>query len=117
MREIKFRGKTLLGEWVVGILTHDLNKEKGLEWFISNNSGNPYVIRPETIGQFTGLKDQDGEDIFEGDILETHDHIDSVCWRDDLCGFSFRNDKSRMNLVDWLEHGQYSGTKIIGQVY
>lgn len=71
MREIKFRGKTryAIGEqiWVYGNLCHDGLKKGG--WCIETEPGRMIGIDPKTVGEFTGLYDKNGREIYEGDIL------------------------------------------------
>jgi len=80
MREILFRGMTVNGKFVEGnlsILKNDLRYsikiDKGC--YISNSCGAPfaYQVRPDTVGQFTGLVDKHGRKIFEGDIVSYED--------------------------------------------
>lgn len=64
-----FRGKTIRGDWVRGLLASKDNK-----WYIGNKVGRPlaFEIRPESICQCTGLKDKNGKLIFGNDILSGH---------------------------------------------
>lgn len=65
MREIKFRAKRLdNGEWICG----DLHLHTPFP-HIHSTCGDKAKIDTDTIGQFTGLHDKNGKEIYEGDVL------------------------------------------------
>ena len=69
MREILFRAKRIdNGEWVEG-----LPQKMWGEWHIinSDDENTAYPIVPKTVSQYTGLKDKNGNRIWENDIVRT----------------------------------------------
>ena len=68
MREIKFRGKYVgTGEWVYGDLIHKRHTQDVV--MIQDEKGFGCDVWPDTVGQYTGLKDVNGKEVYEGDIV------------------------------------------------
>lgn len=81
IENIKFKAKRLdNGEWVEGSLTYS----QGIAYIHRKESDKddrcyltPYEVIPETVCQFTGMMDEDCNEIWEGDIV--HDSYDLLC--------------------------------------
>ena len=115
MREIKFRawhkGKKIMGE-VLGI--DILHKEI----FFSNEDVDCYEhtdFKDIELMQYTGLKDKNNKEIYEGDIVTLHNSKYKVIFNSKEAGFVLRDDEFEMNIP--FTNNNNKRMEVIGNIY
>lgn len=93
MREIKFRAYSVDGE------------DTRMDFFDLTEDGLnvPWIAKNCEIMQYTGLKDKNGKEIYEGDLLSHNDKVYEVKWDGFMAAFQSENieDKVDADFFNW----------------
>lgn len=133
MRIVRFRGQDSNGNWHYGDLLHIgggcliySGSQTDAESFTDDNIAvmlemdEVHVVKPETIGQYVGIKDKKFKEIYSGDILQCGPLMFVVCYNDDLGCFIARNCGYDLDVYKTIPIGQFivhDNFQIIGNVF
>ncbi len=112
-REIKFRGKRIDNKkWVYGFLADEdyINDIDSIDL-------SSIEVDIDTVGQFTGLFDKNGKEIYEGDIIKGFDITIEVWYSEDRACFIAEMKEPQNDMVDILGGYDTQRMEIIGNIY
>lgn len=119
-REIKFRAKVKHHDpmrnpengWVEGYYFQDLTQGKMRHYIFEPPCS--WEVIPETVGQFTGLLDKNGKEIYEGDVVIFDNHLQGISQVVyDYAGFDVVSNNYRTTLRPMMNNHM----RVVGNIY
>jgi hypothetical protein len=113
MRAIKFRGKRLdNGEWIFGHMSDPDTIRTALTTFVGEPFYSNFTVDPATAGQFTGVCNSKGTEVYEGDIIRHGEELFEIVFEDGC--FWRTSDDDIMELHTILGMGSF---EVVGNIH
>jgi len=117
-REIKFRGLQLDRYKLVFGYFHLAYKDEHRIYELGYVNTTPYEkVIPETVGQYTGLKDKNGTEIYEGDIIDHYALFGYVVYENGIFSLSSNTNTQFCNCKQPLAYHDVNEMEVIGNIH